>query len=93
MNNKQGQLYIVHELDLIECLKALHELRALHNGGVDNWEWAGESCRDYLKNCIKFYNITFENEEDEEDFAFEDVARLNLKDFIKYDKEIEYETH
>ena len=93
MNNNQEQLYIIHELDLIEFLSALHELRALQSGGVDNWEWAGESCRDYLKSCIKFYNITFENEEDEDDFTFEDIARLSLKEFIKYNKEIEYETH
>jgi hypothetical protein len=93
MNNNQEQLYIVHESDLIEYLSALHELRALHSGGVDNWEWACESCRDYLKNCIKFYNIIFEDEEDEDDFTFEDVAKLNLKHFTKYNKENEYEAH
>ena len=45
--------YKVAEADLIELLELAHELHALHQGGVDNWEWCGESCSDYQKEYRK----------------------------------------
>lgn len=30
-------------------IKSQHILNALEQGGVDNWEWYGDSIRDYFK--------------------------------------------
>ena len=40
--------YKISESVLIDLMKDSLELCALENGGVDNWEWSGESCKDFL---------------------------------------------
>lgn len=40
--------YIIDEEDLRELLYSHYKLAALEYGGVDNWEWYGESQEDYL---------------------------------------------
>ena len=40
--------YRIAEDELRELLYAAHYAWALENGGVDNWEWNGESVNDYL---------------------------------------------
>lgn len=40
--------YIITEDKLLEFLTDLNEFYALRNGGVDDWEWNGLSCKDYL---------------------------------------------
>lgn len=40
--------YIVDEKELRELLYSYYKLEALEYGGVDNWEWYGESQEDYL---------------------------------------------
>ena len=42
-----GKYYKVHEDELRELLIGYHTNAALEIGGVDNWEWAGESISDY----------------------------------------------
>lgn len=41
--------YIIDENNLKELLNASFTLDALECSGVDNWEWCGESCCDFLK--------------------------------------------
>ena len=43
--------YIVSENKLRQLLKDEIKLEALEHGGVDNWEWYGDSIQDYLKEC------------------------------------------
>lgn len=44
--------YLVEEHNLKNLLAESAELHALTNGGVDNWEWCGESCQDFVKAYI-----------------------------------------
>lgn len=66
MENK----YILTEKQLTRLLAARHELNALEIGGVDNWTWYGASLYQYSKN--------YENDFEDEDFDFEDIAKLSL---------------
>lgn len=38
----------ISEEEYRELLSAAHYAWALENGGVDNWEWCGESVRGYI---------------------------------------------
>lgn len=61
---------------LVQLLAAELELNALNCGGVDNWEWCGDSISDALTELANEYNL------DREDLSFEDVARhmINVGD-------------
>ena len=43
--------YIISENKLRQLLIDEIKLEALEHGGVDNWEWYGDSIQDYLKEC------------------------------------------
>ena len=43
--------YVICEEELLNLLCDSHELQALRNGGVDNWEWYDYSRMDYLEAC------------------------------------------
>lgn len=85
---------IISKEELIELIKALYKLAALENGGVDNWEWYGESISDFLDRywienhdaLIKFFNLTTEEEIEEfkGDFSFSDIAQFEVD--INYDE-------
>lgn len=85
---------IVPKEELIELIEALCKLAALENGGVDNWEWCGESISDFLDRywienhdaLIKFFNLTTEEEIEEfkGDFSFSDIAQFEVD--INYDE-------
>ena len=82
---------IVLREELIELLEAYYKLEALECGGVDNWEWHGESCSDFLSNyweenhneLIKFFNLaTKEDIEDFKcDFGFADIAQYETSKY------------
>lgn len=81
--------YLVSRDDLLEMLEAQYRLAALETGGVDNWEWCSDSFSDFLKEYIrenKNYLLTFfqinEDELENMDFGFDDIARVEL---TKYD--------
>ena len=42
-------------------LISAYTLEALETGGVDNWEWFGESISDYITNYNKIFNTNFES--------------------------------
>ena len=72
-------MYIISEEALIELVRDSLELAALNSGGVDNWEWAGESCSNYLDELASHYNL------EREDLSFEDVAKVMVdKDMYGY---------
>lgn len=68
--------YEIKENRLVKLLAAELELNALNCGGVDNWEWCGDSISDALAELANEYNL------DREDLSFEDVARhmINVGD-------------
>ena len=49
---------IVPKEELIELIEALYKLAALESGGVDNWEWCGESILNFLdRYWIENYDV------------------------------------
>lgn len=73
---------------LIELIEAFYKLAALESGGVDNWEWSGESVVDFLDGywienhdaLIKFFNLKTEEEIEEfkDGFGFADIAQFEV---------------
>lgn len=52
--------YQISEKELRTLLSAYHILAALEYGGVDNWEWYGESLNGYLNGDEDFDDIVNE---------------------------------
>ena len=72
------KLYAISEDELRGLLYNAMAFEALTNGGVDNWEWYGESFADYLKYYKEGYNIP-----QDEEFYFEDAVDHAFQEFIK----------
>lgn len=66
MNIMEQQFYI-DESRLLELLETEARYIALENGGVDNWEWCGQSQEDYLDLC--------------DALSFEEVALQRIQEF------------
>ena len=84
---------VIAKEELIELLEAYYTLTALECGGVDNWEWSGESSSDFLDNywmenrleLIKFFNLA--TEEDIEDFKYDfGFAEIAQYEASKYEE-------
>ena len=65
----------IEESKLIELIARSEELRALDNGGVDNWSYWEESRGQYIEEKRAKYNL-------DEDADFEDIAKARLGDYI-----------
>lgn len=72
--------FIVCEARLIELLAAEMKLEELERDGVDNWTWYGEGRQE----CIKEFAGGRLSEEELEDADYEDIARLDLVDYLEY---------
>lgn len=73
--------YVVKESELLELLEARLRLAALENGGVDNWEWYGDSLCDYLRNYCEWNNMQYEDEEGDPVIDYDTLALLELDDY------------
>lgn len=62
-----GEGFVLSEDELVRLLENVMELNALECGGVDNWDYRGEACCDYL-DAVGF--------DDFEDAARDVVAQL-----------------
>ena len=85
--------------ELETYIKAFYKLKALEQGGVDNWNWYGESVCDFLNTywetyadeLIEFFNLTTEEEIEifEDEFDFSDMylalGYLSGSSFIELD--------
>lgn len=66
----------IKESRLKELLEAYHILMALEQGGVDNWEWYGDSRQDYIDCWVE------ETKRDKEIYwDFEDIVKEELLDY------------
>lgn len=55
--------FLISEKDLRELLNGYLHYVALESGGVDNWDWYGESIRDFLReNEVKHFKDLIEKE-------------------------------
>lgn len=68
--------YIVEEAELLDLLETYFRYIALNSGGVDNWEWYGDSNCDYLDTAYDELNLPKEKGK-----RFSDLARYYLKDY------------
>lgn len=75
MNNEP--IYCVPEHRLLELLEAEARLEALEMGGVDDWEWYGDSLHDWLENYFA-ENSPYKSVYDSD---YMDVARDAIKNF------------
>ena len=66
----------VPEKELIVLLESYNRLQALENGGVDNWNWYGDSLRDYLENWIAESGV-----DPSGDWDFESIAEDDLNNY------------
>lgn len=80
-----SERYIISRGELLELLEAQYRLAALEHGGVDNWQWYGESNCDFLKDYVSENKIFLTQEMDKEtveeyleDFDFNDIAEFEI---------------
>ena len=65
----------IEQSKLLNLIARSEELRALENGGVDNWSYYSESRAEYLEQKRKKYNL-------DEDSYFEEVAEARLNEYV-----------
>ena len=71
----------VPEKELILLLESYHRLQALENGGVDNWNWYGDSLYDYLENWIAEKKLNPSGGWDFESIAEDDLNNYPSTEF------------
>lgn len=81
--------YVISRGELLELLEAQYRLAALERGGVDNWQWYGESNSDFLEDYInENKHLLTEGMEPEdaeeylEDFCFSDIAKFEIGNYM-----------
>ena len=68
---------LVPKDELKDLLYDSLKLQALECGGVDNWDWYGESVRDFIDSAKVDYNIP----EDDDDFDISDMAEVDVEGY------------
>lgn len=84
-----SKYYKISKDDLYELLKAANRYWALDYGGVDNWEWYGDSVQDYIRAYLeddkdfrkKIHLATEEDGDDIEDISICDIAEYELNKY------------
>lgn len=69
--------YEVSQDELKDLLYSANKITALENGGVDNWDWYGESISDF----IEAEKQEFPSLKDDPDVYLEDIAEESLKQY------------
>ena len=66
----------IEQRKLLDLLEAYFKLAALESGGVDNWEWYGDSLCQYLQEDEM-------NKTQDDDYDFRDIAENYMKFWIE----------
>ena len=66
----------IEQRKLLDLLEAYCKLAALESGGVDNWEWYGDSLCQYLQEDEM-------NKTQDDDYDFRDMAENYMKFWIE----------
>ena len=66
----------IEQRKLLNLLEAYFKLAALESGGVDNWEWYGDSLFQYLQEDEM-------NKTQDDDYDFRDMAENYMKFWIE----------
>ena len=72
---------LVPEQTLRKLIRNSLKLLALESGGVDNWEWYGDSLYSFLEKWADENDIDIE----EDDFGFNTIVEEDVKQFEKYE--------
>lgn len=77
IDNNKITYYLVEEHNLLQLIENSLRYQALAYGGVGNWEWCGESEKDYLR----LYADDFLDKDEPFDwqYEFKDVAQKMLE--------------
>lgn len=73
--------YLIEESRLKQLLESEARLDALEWGGVDNWEWYGESLSQYLDEYCEWNGINRAR------YDFSQLAAEDLSGYMEYKKE------
>ena len=73
--------YLIEESRLKQLLESEARLDALEWGGVDNWEWYGESLNQYLDEYCQWNGINRAR------CDFNKMAEEDLSNYMEYKKE------
>ncbi len=68
---------LVPKDELKDLLYDSLKLQALECGGVDNWDWYGESVRDFIDSAKADYNVP----KDDDDFDISDMADVDVEGY------------
>lgn len=68
---------LVPKDELKDLLYDSLKLQALEVSGVDNWEWYGESVRDFIDAAKTDYNVP----EDDDEFDIDDMAAVDVEGY------------
>lgn len=68
---------LVPKDELKDLLYDSLKLQALECGGVDNWDWYGDSVRDFIDAAKTDYNVP----EDDDDFDISDMADVDVEGY------------
>lgn len=66
----------VPEGELLDMLAELHEFHAIEAGGVGDWSWYGESCKDYLRDWRNRKHL-----DPRGDWTFEHIAAEHICEY------------
>ena len=65
--------YRINREDLVELLASYYELMALNYGGVDNWDWHGGSCQEFIDTHNRENGTQYE--------SFQEIAESELANY------------
>lgn len=78
LQNPKTVMRAIPHQELVDLLEASYILEALNNGGVDDWTWYGESCKDFLDEQLPFYK---DDMPEDTNFDFEYMAEKEAEDY------------
>ena len=76
-------MYMISESELKDLLTSHYTLKALNRGGVNNWEWHGESIGNFIEGWLRSMEATFgcDMSDSADDFTIEDIAEYELGEY------------
>lgn len=77
--SKELRYYRISGPALRELLMAAHSYWALEGGGVDNWEWCGQSIQDYIDECSAIDFVHYEDMEEIVESSLCNYEQCNCK--------------
>ena len=75
--------YLVEEKKLKELIESELRLAALESGGVDNWEWYGDSLFDFKVGYMSENHIYEDDKDCDCNFSYKDMVELELSQYVK----------